>query len=96
MNKERVIQRLKEIAEVNYYLLFTQCSPEEKPNIINFIFLNIQSDMMYRMRLDLNDMNESWDISLEQELIDFMKNPNLLIVANGRRNEKVTMRSVWR
>lgn len=72
MNRDRVIRRLEEIAQSNFCRLFLENEIKNK-HIIHFIFASNYKGYMYHMAVNLEEIEESWDVAVERELIDSIK-----------------------
>ena len=78
MNKERVIRRLEEIAQANFCRLFLESNSEQSSNIITFVFGAVYTGKTYIMKLDLNKIDESWSIAVDQELTNLMTKDRII------------------
>ena len=78
MNKERVIRRLEEIAQANFCRLFLESTSDQGSNIITFVFGAVYTGKTYVMQLDLNKIDESWSIAVDQELTKLMAKDRII------------------
>lgn len=78
MNKERVIRRLEEIAQANFCRLFLESTSDQGSNIITFVFGAVYTGKTYVMKLDLNKIDESWSIAVDQELTNLMTKDRII------------------